>query len=319
MNKMKWLIRREMWEHKGVLVWVPAALAAVVAALVAVTLIMGRNISFGDEHAGSMPLGQVVIEGQVRDQIAHTLASSYMVAAAPVLMALCLMFFYCLNALHDERRDRSILFWKSLPVSDRQTVLSKALLALVVAPLICIGIGTLLALVIVLAACVAMLVHGTNLFGAVLASLDFYLAPLRMLAMLPVYVLWALPTVGWLLMVSSMARSKPLMWAIGTPLGAGLLLMFAEKALSLPIHAGWFITAISNRILLGVAPGSWFFFDVATRAADPAAGTVDAMHLQTLLRISWATLAQPAPWIGVAAGVAMIAVAVWMRQHREES
>ena len=58
------------------------------------------------------------------------------------------------------------------------------------------------------AACFMLLSHGTNLFGAVLASPDFWLTPLRLIALLPVYVLWALPTVGWLLMVSSMARAS---------------------------------------------------------------------------------------------------------------
>ena len=51
------------------------------------------------------------------------------------------VFFYCLGSLYDERKDRSVLFWKSLPVSDRDTVLSKALSALVVAPTLAIAVG----------------------------------------------------------------------------------------------------------------------------------------------------------------------------------
>jgi ABC-2 type transport system permease protein len=88
------------------------------------------------------------------------------------------------------------------------TVLSKLLLAVVIAPLITLGIGIVLSLVLVLAACFMLLSHGTNLFGALLSSPDFYLTPLRMIGLLPVYILWALPTVGWLLMVSSMVRSS---------------------------------------------------------------------------------------------------------------
>jgi ABC-2 type transport system permease protein len=81
----------------------------------------------------------------------------------PVLMVLgFLVFFYCLGALHDERRDRSLLFWKSLPVSDYTTVMSKLLLAVVVAPLITMGIAIVLGLVMLVAACVMLLTHGTN-------------------------------------------------------------------------------------------------------------------------------------------------------------
>jgi hypothetical protein len=81
----------------------------------------------------------------------------------PVLMVLgLLVFFYCLGALHDERRDRSLLFWKSLPVSDFTTVMSKLLLAVVVAPLITMGIAIVLGLVVLVAACIMLLTHGTN-------------------------------------------------------------------------------------------------------------------------------------------------------------
>jgi hypothetical protein len=163
----------------------------------------------------------------MRTRIAETLSQAYMVSAMPVLMVLgFLVFFYCLGALNDERRDRSLLFWKSLPVSDLTTVLSKLLLAVVIAPLITLGIGIVLSLVLVLAACFMLLSHGTNLFGALLSSPDFYLTPLRMIGLLPVYILWALPTVGWLLMVSSMVRSKVFLWAVGTPLVASLLLLW---------------------------------------------------------------------------------------------
>jgi ABC-2 type transport system permease protein len=62
------------------------------------------------------------------------------VAAMALLGSLIVGVFYCLDALHSERRDRSILFWKSLPVSDRTTVLSKAAIPLVILPLVIFGI-----------------------------------------------------------------------------------------------------------------------------------------------------------------------------------
>jgi ABC-2 type transport system permease protein len=233
MKTMKWLIKREMWEHKGMLVWAPTVIAAVVAVMGLAAVFLGKNINFGQD-GDMVNIGTVTIEGAMRTRIAETLSQAYMVSAMPVLMVLgFLVFFYCLGALNDERRDRSLLFWKSLPVSDLTTVLSKLLLAVVIAPLITLGIGIVLSLVLVLAACFMLLSHGTNLFGALLSSPDFYLTPLRMIGLLPVYILWALPTVGWLLMVSSMVRSKVFLWAVGTPLVASLLLLWAEKAIRL--------------------------------------------------------------------------------------
>ncbi|MRW84924.1 hypothetical protein GJ698_12620 [Pseudoduganella sp. FT26W] len=314
MKTMKWLIKREMWENKGMLVWTPVVIAAAIALLALSALFLGKMDSIFIE---GQAIGTISIEGTVRARIADTLAQAYLGAGMPVLMVLgLLVFFYCLGALHDERRDRSLLFWKSLPVSDATTVLSKVLLAMVVAPLITMGITIVLGLLVLLVTCAILLNHGTNLFGAVLGTPEFYLAPLRLVGLLPVYVLWALPTVGWLLMVSSMARSKVFLWAVGTPVITTLLLVWAQRALHFGIDAAWFASHITNRILLGVVPGSWFAFsrDTVTLSHEGNGPPLP----DAIFSGSWETLAGPSVWIGVVAGVAMIAVAVYMRRRREE-
>ncbi|MYM82006.1 hypothetical protein GTP44_08550 [Duganella sp. FT50W] len=314
MKTMKWLLKREMWENKGMLLWTPLAIAGAIVALVLSALVMSHTSNL---RIDGQNLATVTIEGQVRTRIAETLVQVYIGTGLPVLMALgLLVFFYCLSALHDERRDRSLLFWKSLPVSDFATVLSKALLALVVAPLITIGITIALGLVMLLATCLTLLVHGTNLFGEVLSSPDLYLSPLRLIGLLPVYILWALPTVGWLLMVSSMARSKVFLWAVGTPVIITLLLVWAQKALMFGVDALWFAYHITNRILLGVAPGSWLVFGgdrIHLAHAERKLPLPDA-----IFNASWSTLAGPGVWIGALAGIVMIAMAVYMRRRREE-
>lgn len=314
MKTMKWLIKREMWENKGMLFWTPVVIASAVALLVLTSLFLGKMSGINVEGHN---IGTVTIEGAVRMRIAETLSQMYIGAGMPVLMVLgLLVFFYCLGALHDERRDRSLLFWKSLPVSDFTTVMSKLLLAVVVAPLITIGIAIVLGLVVLAAACIMLLTHGTNLFGAVLASPDFYLTPLRLIGLLPVYALWALPTVGWLLMVSSMARSKVFLWAVGTPVITSLLMLWAQKALNFGIDAAWFAEHITNRILMGVVPGSWLIFS-RDSISLPHAEHKLALP-EAIFNASWSTLGGVSVWIGAAAGVAMIAVAVVMRRRREE-
>jgi len=313
MKTMKWLIKREMWENKGMLFWTPVVIAGAVAALVLCSLFLGK---MGALHIDGQNIGSVTIEGQARMRIAETLAQVYVAAGTPVLMVLgLLVFFYCLGALHDERRDRSLLFWKSLPVSDVKTVMSKLLLAVVVAPLITMGIAIALGLLLLVATCIMLLTHGTNMFGAVLAQPDFYLTPLRLIGLLPVYALWALPTVGWLLMVSSMARSKVFLWAVGTPVITSLLMLWAEKVLSLGFDTGWFASHITGRLLLSVIPGSWL--DLNKEQARAMAEQHMSMP-EAIFNASWSSLGSVNLWIGAAAGAAMIAVAVTMRRRREE-
>jgi len=315
MKTMKWLIRRELWELKGMLVWTPLVIAGLIAALALLAAFIGKDIQLSGDAITAQSF-TVSIQGQARATLVSTLAQGYIISAVPVYLVLgFLVFFYCLGALNDERRDRSILFWKSLPVSDQTTVLSKVVTALVVAPLIVVGIAVALALVLLLAVAAKLALHGTVLFGDLLASPELYLAPLRVLGLLPVYMLWALPTVGWLLMISSMVRSKVFVWAVGLPVGAGLLLVWMQKVLGFDFNVGWFISNVTNRLLLGVVPGSWMWFDRSRLALSEEHGLPTPTDA---FLYSWSTLANVGLWVGVVAGVAMIAVAIRVRRRREE-
>ena len=313
MNTMKWLIKRELWENKGMLFWAPVVMAAVLVAITLAAMVVGHNMDYNGEH-----IGMVIIAGKPLQAMGDGIAKSYLAAGLPVLFMLgFLVFFYCLGALHDERRDRSLLFWKSLPVSDNTTVLSKALTALVVAPLIVFIVVIVVSLLILAMSCVGLLAHGTNAFGVILSQRDFYVSPLRLLGLLPVYLLWALPSVGWLLLVSSWARSKVFLWAVGVPLAIGLLILWSQRALGLDIDGSWFLSTITTRALLGAAPGAWFLFEKVSLAAL----TAGAEHIDggTIFSASWTTLGSVSLWVGVAAGVAMIAAATWLRRWREEN
>jgi ABC-2 type transport system permease protein len=327
MNTMKWLLRREFWEHKGGFVWAPLVAAAIMVVLVGG--LVGYGIASGKMHGDSISI-QVdgeevhntsiakVITAEKRADMASLAANNYIATGAPIFFVLPIVgLFYCLGALYDDRRDRSILFWKSLPISDTDTVLSKLLTVLVVAPLITIGVATAAALAILFFAGIATSSHGVNLFGAVLTNVNFYLAPLYLVGMLPVYILWALPTAGWLLLVSSWARSKVFLWAIGVPLFAAVLLKWLDYLLGMTsgttINSGWVIENVLHTILLGLVPGTWFM-----NAHDLPLPTHRGVDMLTMVSYSWSTLARPALWAGVVAGVAMIAGAIRLRRWRDE-
>jgi ABC-2 type transport system permease protein len=325
MKTMQWLVRRELWEHQGMLLRAPLVIAALMTLFVGVMLLSGHDmvLSINGQQA---TLSEAIngaylsdaLEPQRKTGMLRMIASGYMAASAPLFLMLgFVVFFYCLGALHDERRDRSVLFWKSLPVSDASSVLSKALVALVVAPVIAIAIGTAMSLLMLLMLCSALAFKGLNLFPALLATPELYLTPLRIAALLPVYALWALPTVGWLLMVSIWARSKVFLWAVGGPLLTGAFALWASRAYELGWNSGWFMQAIVARVLLGTAPGSWLLFDQQQRAEllDQASQHID---LPGIFAHSWAMMGSADLWIGVGAGCAMIFIAIRLRRWQED-
>ena len=330
MNTMKWLLRREFWEHKGGFVWAP--LIAAVLMVVLVGGMIGYGISTGKldgdsvtstsggeevHRAGSSKIASLA-DRHTRNQIADVAANNYIATGAPIFIVLPVVaFFYCLGALYDDRRDRSILFWKSLPISDTTTVLSKLVTALVLAPAITIVIASAAAFLILMLGGVAASHQGLNLFGPVLSNVNLYLSPVYLLAMIPVYILWALPCAGWLLLVSSWAKSKVFLWAVGLPLIAAVLLKWMDYLLALygaTINADWIINNVLETLLLGLVPGAWFM-DGGTALPLRDQHGVDML---SVLSASWGSLARPELWVGAVAGIAMIVAAIRLRRWRDE-
>ncbi len=312
LKTMEWLVRREFWEYKGMFFWAPVRLALIMIALLVGILIYsgGKGMSF-DGHNMTAVL-------EHKAEVVAVMANNYIAASVPVFMMLgALVFFYCLGAMFEERRDRSILFWKSLPVSDQMTVLSKVALALVVAPLISIAVGIITSFVILMMMCVVMAFQGLNFFGVLFSNGDFYLTPLRLIGMWPVYILWAIPTVGWLLMVSAWARSKVFLWAVGVPVLGLLVVKMADFVFKLNLDVHWFSHHIVLRVLGGLFPGIWLGFQ------DGAKQMVMSQHehgadMGNMLTNAWMSLADAEMWVGVVAGVLMIFTAIKLRHWRDE-
>ena len=325
-NTMKWLLKREFWEHKGSMFWAPTIVA------VLLVLLVGSGVVYGVAMHG-VPAevsinGHTVAHGglstlpvQTRAMVANMAGGMVLAAATPlfILMAF-VVFFYCLGALYDERRDRSILFWKSLPVSDGQTIASKAVTAMLVAPLITIVLATLASFILLFVIGTALSLQGVNVFSAVLASPDLLLTPLRLAAVLPVYVVWALPTVGWLMLVSSWAKSKPFLWAVGVPvvvnvvmksINAGLETMTGQSLL-----LAHYVGDLVARILGGVVPGIWFTF--AGHHPTRLHAAPDGFDVSGLIPQSYLSLAGFDAWIGALLGIGMLVAAVRLRRWRDE-
>lgn len=320
MNTMKWLLKREHWEHKGGFFWAPIVVSGIIA-LMMITLmifatIVGWNSGFHIDGGREVSLSQALSSMPQADllEIAQIVAIGYPAIAMPVMATLgFVVFFYALGCLYDERKDRSILFWKSLPVSDRDTVVAKALTALVIGPLITIAVSLALALLVTFTFMLLAAFHGTNLFGAVLGDGNFYLVILQILSFIPIYVLWALPTVGYLMFVSSWAKTKPFLWAVGVPVLGGVILSWINFLSGSPFNLEKYWEIVVGRGLFSSLPGVWMFF-----VPEQNIQVTPENFLSFLQSNTYSLLATANLWIGVAIGLAFLAAAVKMRRYRDE-
>lgn len=316
---MKWLLKREIWEHKGGFVWTPAIVGAIIAlgTLVSSAVALIFKTQHGMQINGQQVtnLGKVVSPFQ-QEHIVQALSQGYILSAGPLFMAMAVVaFFFCLGSLFDERKDRSVLFWKSLPISDSETVLSKAAMALLGAPLITFAFGVITSIIVLIVSVASAGMTGLNL-GSVFLTPATYLAPFKMLAVLPVYVLWALPTVGWLMMVSAWARTKVFLWAVGVPVLTGVLIAWFNAMFDFGIDVKWYWANIVGRGLGSIVPGIWFAF------IDPPGGMQighgQSIELGVMTVQSWKILGYANTWIGAVLGAGMLYAATRIRRWKDE-
>ena len=278
---MYWSVRRELWENRSIYI---APLAAAGVGMLAFL------IGLGFSHS---------TRGHAADQRVE-LAMPYAHAAWLLLAtAFTVGSFYCLDALYGERRDRSILFWKSLPVSDLTTVLAKASIPLVVLPLLVFAIAVTTHLIMLPLNAAALLGSGA---AANLRQLPLFQMELVLLYGLAVLALWHAPLYGWLLLVSAWARRAAFLWAV-LPLAA--ICAFERIA----FRTSHFCALLEDR-LYGFAEDA---FALHGQTGVP----VDA-HLIPLAALTPGRfLSAPGLWIGLAWAAIFFVAAARLRRRRE--
>ncbi len=330
-STFKWMLKREYWENRGGFLYAPLIAGAIslVMSLVGILfglLVMNRaakngGIVIDDENVNINGLDLGLLTQKLDAEALHNLANGLdltliLSSLWPFIVLAFVVFFYCLGALYDDRRDRSILFWKSLPLSDTQTVLSKALSALLVAPLIAVIASILTMFGFLLIISVVVLTHGGDPMTLIWGPASPLSIVAGHLSWIPVYLLWALPSVGWLLLCSAWAKTKPFLWAVMLPLFAGIIVSTTHLMSAFDSTSGWFWKNIVGRLLLGTLPGS----DVFYRADQLRAVIGDRDNLVAALAPSnqLAALSLPDIWIGAAVGVVFIILAIRLRRRAGE-
>jgi ABC-2 type transport system permease protein len=271
-RRLYWSVRRELWEHRSIYI---APLAA--AAVFLLAFLTAMTISPVHRREGL--------------DVPYELAAALIMGAGFIVG-----IFYSLDALYGERRDRSILFWKSLPVSDLTTVLSKFAIPLVILPLLSFVITVAAQFVMLLLSSAFQLGSGLSV-GALGARMSFFHLSLMLLYhILTVHGLWYAPIYGWLLLVSAWAPRAPFIWAF------------------LPPFVIWGVERIAFRT-------SHFLGLLQYRLTGPEPSNATARSGNLMEMMSTLTAVQffstPGLWVGLAVAAIFLAAAVRLRRYRE--
>jgi len=278
-----WSVRRELWENRSIYI------APLIVAAFQVIGFAISTIGLADRRRAVLLLDPAHQRAAIEQP--YDLAAMMM-----IFIVFIVGVFYCLDALHGERRDRSILFWKSLPVSDLTTVLSKVTIPLVVLPLVSFAITVCVQLIMLLETSVVLIFHGMSP-ATTWANVPVFQNWLVLLYGLVALALWHAPIYGWLLLVSGWARRAAFLWAVLPVIAVQIF----EK---ITFGTSYFGSFVKHR-LFGFAPDA---FDFQGRGHP----TISSLAQLTPGRY----LSSPSLWIGLLFAAAFLAAAVRLRRYR---
>lgn len=278
-----WSVRRELWENRSIYI-APLITAAV--------LLFGFLISL----IGLPHRRRAVLLLDPSQQRAHIERPYDIAAMMLILVAVIVGVFYCLEALHGERKDRSILFWKSLPVSDVTAVLSKASIPLVVLPLLTFAIAVASHIWMMLLSSAVLVSNGLS--PATPDQLPLGQSGLTLLYGLAAMALWHAPIYSWLLLVSAWAKRAPFLWAFLPPMALAVF----EKMAFRTSYLGSFL-----RYRFVGWMGEAFAFT----------GQKGHVRIESLTQLTPARfLVTPGLWLGLIFAALFLAAAVRLRRDR---
>jgi ABC-2 type transport system permease protein len=276
-----WSVRRELWENRSIYL---APLAAAAACLVGFVFVLAR---LPERTRAALALGGMQQRAAIEQPY---LGAAIALMAVEIIVAVV----YCLDAFYGERRDRSILFWKSLPVSDLTTVLSKASIPILVIPLVAFAATAATQWIMLLAG--SAVLAGSGMSPATLwEHVPFFQTSLINFNHLVLYHgIWYAPFYGWLLMVSAWANRAPFLWAVLPPVAIG----FVER---IAFNSSHFATLVRYRF-----------------GGDPVSMPPGSRMTMGMLgsHSPGEYLANPGLWLGLAVTAVFLFAAVRLRRSR---
>jgi ABC-2 type transport system permease protein len=277
-------VLRELWENRSIYV------APLIVAAVQVFALAISTIGLAERRREVL-----LLDDPVKQRAA--IEAPYDIAAMMMIFVVFIVgVFYCLDALHGERRDRSILFWKSLPVSDLTTVLSKITIPLLILPLIAFALVVCVQLIMLLMSSVNLLAHGVSP-ATTWAHFPVFQNWLILLYGLVAIALWHAPIYGWLLLVSGWARRATFLWAV-LPI---IAIQIFEK---ITFDTSYFAKLVQHR-LMGFAPHAFGFHGEGHPTIDSLSQLTPGRYLGSL-----------GLWLGLLVAAGFLFAAIRLRRYR---
>jgi ABC-2 type transport system permease protein len=287
MNTAIWLVRREFWENRAI--WM---IPAVIGGFMVLIALFGR--------VDLMSISQVPRQA---------VGGGFLLAVGATFFAVMSIYstWYLLDCLYADRKDRSVLFWKSMPISDTTTVLSKLATALIVIPAVYFAAADLTTLIMAF----IVSVRSSSSIGGALWHADLWLQLQALwLYMIVTTALWYLPIAAYLLVVSAWAKRAVMLWSLLPPLA----LVLAER---------WFLDShvIAGELGERLVGYPWRAFRDDPGSSSWVTTVVENDTITTPTSI-WGFFnaagffSSPETWIGAAVGVALIVCAIQLRTRR---
>jgi ABC-2 type transport system permease protein len=306
MKSYMMLIRREFWEHRGL--WIAPLIAAGV-------ILVGTLLGDVSDSGFMIVIDDAKLEfaRKITDvQRASMFGALIVLLSIPIMLTtLVVVFFYLADCLYSERKDRSILFWKSLPVSDSATVGSKLATGLLAAPLIAWGLALVTTTLCFLIWKVRVSATGLSNF-MVWDTVMWLKVQALGLVNAPIAALWYAPIAGYIVAVSAWARRSVSLWLVLPP----VLIVWFEDAV---LNSGRIAKFLENRLtgffeyVGGKDPG------VLRPGAESGIGRVEQLTARLEQFGAVELLATPQLWLGVVAAALLFYVAVRLRRYRDDT
>jgi ABC-2 type transport system permease protein len=290
-----WSVRRELWENRSLMI-APAVAGGV--AIIALIL-NAMHLQQGMQALSVMtPEKQRMLVSGVNGGIAFLITMVMNIT----------VFFYLLDALQGERKDRSVLFWKSLPVSDTTAVLGKLFTALVMSGAIVIAVTFATQLIVLLVATVILMIGGVNP-APIWNNLQLFQLTVALIYGQIALALWYAPIAAWLLLVSAWAKRVAILWAVLTPIA---IMLFERVAIGTHYVQDLLAYRLRDGVTTAFVARSRAEFTVRDGGmnADIPRNVLDALNPVGFLSNPWL-------WVGLVVAGGLVAAAIWMRRYRE--
>ncbi len=313
MKRYSALIKRELVEHRRSVLYAAPIMAGVMFLLMLAGGVWNGIFQVDSQNFSAQALSAVIAKGGA--QALTLFHQGWMLLTFMLFHAVAgvIMFAYALSCLFDERKDRSTLFWRSLPVRDWETVAAKSFTLLVVIPLIFMLTLMLLQILLVLLLTVLCWARGLSAVELVFNVIPFAKGQLWQLASQVLTSLWVMPVFAWCLFCSSYAKQRPFLFATLIP--GALMAMLAVLNFNNLIGtfrgtgpAGMLRSQTFDRALSAITPslGVNVKFDTIQKSGLEFGPLFDRLLSLPML-------------LGLIVGIALLAATAYVRRYREDA